>query len=125
MLSDKNSSAIVAVSDIEKARRFYEEKLGLTCDSGDEKSAFSFRTGDTHLTVYESENASPAGGNAVVWGAGGEVEAIADDLRGKGVRLEEYPDLGMQVENGIHSQGDFKAIWFKDPDGNILHVNSM
>lgn len=125
MLSDKNSSAIVAVSDIDRARRFYEEKLGLSCHAGDEKSAFSFRTGDTQLTVYESENARPGGGNAVVWGVGGEVEEIADDLRGKGVTLEEYPELGMQVENGIHRAGDFKAIWFKDPDGNILHVNSM
>lgn len=125
MLSDKNCSAIVAVSDIGEARLFYQDKLGLSCESGDEKSAFSFRTGDTHLTVYESDHARPGGGNAVAWSAGGEVEAIADELRGKGVALEEYPELGMEIENGVHRQGDFRAIWFKDPDGNILHVNSM
>lgn len=125
MLNDKNSSAIVAVSDIARARRFYEESLGLNLDSGDEQGALTFRTGDTYLTVYQSANARAAGGNAVVWSGGDDVEAIADELRDKGVTLEEYPDLGMTVENGIHSQGDFRAIWFKDPDGNILHVNSM
>ena len=125
MLSEKNSSAIVAVGDIGRARRFYEGTLGLTLDSGDEESALTFRTGETYLNVYRSENARPGGGNAVAWSGGGDVEAIADDLRGKGVRLEEYPELGMEIENGVHRQGDFRAIWFKDPDGNILHVNSM
>lgn len=125
MLSDKNSSAIVAVADIGRARKFYEDTLGLSLDDGGEEDALSFRTGDTSLIVYQSENASPAGGNAVAWSGGRDVGPIADKLRGKGVTLEEYPDMGMEIENGVHRRGDFRGIWFKDPDGNILHINSM
>ena len=33
--------------------------------------------------------------------------------------------MGMAIEGGVHRQDDFRAIWFQDPDGNILHVNSM
>lgn len=124
MLKDKDSSAIVAVRDFARAKQFYEGQLGLEPgESADDMATYN--TGGTTLTVYQSEVAKPAGGNAVAWGAGGDVETIADDLRGKGVALEEYPDMGMQVENGIHKDGDFRGIWFKDPDGNILHVNSM
>nr|WP_294810807.1 hypothetical protein [uncultured Sphingomonas sp.] len=59
----------------------------------------------------------------MVWDAGGEVEAIAADLRAKGVKLDEYPEGFDAVRDGVHAKGDFRAIWFQDPDGNILHVN--
>ena len=39
--------------------------------------------------------------------------------------FEEYPGMGMKVQDGVHSTGDSKAAWFKDPDGNILHFNNM
>lgn len=125
MLKDKTSSAIVAVSDLARARAFYETALGLETDGGTEDGVLSFKTGDTSLTVYASDNFRPGTGNAVAWSGGDDVEAIAADLRDKGVVLEEYSDMGMSMEDGIHKDGDFAAIWFKDPDGNILHVNSM
>ena len=83
------------------------------------------KTGDTWLIVYKSDDVRPGTGNAVAWSAGREVETIAADLRAKGVKLEEYPELGMEIVDGIHKADDFRAIWFRDPDGNILHVNSM
>lgn len=83
-----------------------------------------FRTGDTMLVVYRSSGVRPGTGNAVAWSAGDDVEPIAAELRNKGVTLEEYPELGLAVENGVHRDGDLRAIWFKDPDGNILHVNN-
>ncbi|MGQ4583334.1 VOC family protein [Lysobacter sp. F60174L2] len=125
MLKDKTSSAIVAVSDLERARDFYTNTLGLE-PSGDEMDGvLGYRTGDTHLAVYRSEGVRPGTGNAVAWSGGDDVEAIAQTLRAKGVTLEEYPDLGMDIDRGVHKQDGFAGIWFKDPDGNILHVNSM
>ena len=125
MLKDKTSSAIVAVSDLERARDFYTNTLGLE-PSGDEMGGvLGYRTGDTHLAVYRSEGVRPGTGNAVAWSGGDDVEAIAQTLRAKGVTLEEYPDLGMDIDRGVHKQDGFAGIWFKDPDGNILHVNSM
>ena len=125
MFKDKTSSAIVAVSDLDRARDFYANTLGLTEEQGGEDEVATFKTGDTILTVYTSKEAGTNRANAVAWSAGDEVEAIADELRGRGVVFEEYPDMGMAIVGGVHRQDDFRGIWFKDPDGNILHVNSM
>jgi catechol 2,3-dioxygenase-like lactoylglutathione lyase family enzyme len=125
MLKHKASSAIVAVSDLARARSFYEGPLGLEPGGGQMDGVVEYRTGDTSLVVYKSDGVRPGTGNAVAWSGGGDVEAIADDLRAKGVTLEEYPGMGMRIERGVHKANDFAGIWFKDPDGNILHVNSM
>ncbi|MDH5834818.1 VOC family protein [Luteimonas kalidii] len=125
MLKHKTSSAIVAVSDLARARDFYEGTLGLQLDGDGSGEVLTFRTGDTWLVVYPSKGLRPGTGNAVVWSGGDDVAAIAEDLRGKGLRLEEYPDMGMRIEDGVHLDDGFAAIWFKDPDGNVLHVNSL
>jgi catechol 2,3-dioxygenase-like lactoylglutathione lyase family enzyme len=123
MFKDKPSAAIVAVRDLADARRFYADTLGLEVTL-DTEEVLTFRTGTTSLNVYRSAESGTNRANAVVWGVGKDFDAVADELRGNGVTFEEYPDLGMEVAGGVHSTGDFKAIWFKDPDGNILHVNS-
>jgi len=123
-LATKSSSAILPCSDVAAAKRFYTETLDLPL-AEDHGEVFALKTGDTFLTVYKSEFAGTNKANAVVWSAGDEVDAIAADLRAKGVTLDEYPDGFDRVENGVHVKGDFRAIWFKDPDGNILHVHSM
>lgn len=125
MLKHKNSSAIVAVRDLERARDFYCNVLGLEPGDADAEGVLAFRTGDTWLVVYRSDDARPGSGNAVAWSGGADVDAIADALRAKGVQLENYPEMGMEIERGVHRSDGFAAIWFKDPDGNVLHVNSM
>ena len=122
MLKDQTSSAIVPCSDVAAARRFYTETLGLAVveDHGD---VFAVQTGDSRLNVYKSDYAGTNKANAVVWNAVDEIEAIAADLRAKGVTLDEYPEGFDRVTEGVHVKGSFKAIWLKDPDGNILHVN--
>lgn len=122
MLRDKDSAAIVAVSKMGEARAFYEETLGLEYVEGDD-NVMQFKTGATTLVVYRSDFAGTNKANAVVWGVGDEIESIVADLRAKGVQFERYP--GMDFHDGIHSAGDFKMVWFKDPAGNILHLNSM
>jgi len=125
VLKDKTSSAIVAVSDLERARRFYGDTLGLEPGTEPMDGVLGFRTGETWLTVYRSENVRPGTGNAVAWSAGDDVAAIAEHLRAQGVVLEAYPELGMHIDRGVHTADGFAGIWFKDPDGNVLHVNSM
>ena len=125
LLKDKPSSAILAVRDLDRAREFYAETLGLEPEGGSETDVLTYRTGDTKLVVYTSEFAGTNKANAVVWNAGADFDAIADQLREQGIRFEEYPDLGMEISNGIHRSGEFKGVWFKDPDGNILHIANM
>lgn len=124
MLKDKDSAAIVAVKDMARAKAFYGETLGLeeAPDSGDQVALY--RTGRTVLCVYPSEFAGTNKANAVVWGVGEELEAIVADLAGRGVIFERYDMDGVTFENGVHRAGDFRMVWFKDPDGNILHLNS-
>jgi extradiol dioxygenase family protein len=125
LLKDRPSSAIVAVGDLDRARGFYADTLGLEATGEAEEGVLTFRTGDTQLVVYRSEFAGTNKANAVVWNAGEDFDAIAGQLRERGVAFEVYPDLGMDIADGVHRSGGFKGVWFKDPDGNILHVANM
>ena len=123
MLKDRNSSAIVAVSDLERARTFYEDTLGLTRSPGEEeKGVLGFRTGDTGLIVYQSDYAGTNKANAVVWQMKGDLVETVNHLRAKGVTFERYDFPGMEWRDGVHEAGPVKLAWFKDPDGNILHL---
>lgn len=123
MLKDRNSSAIVAVSDIDRARAFYEDTLGLTLmPGGEQEDMLEFRTGDTRLTVYKSDFAGTNKANAVTWEMKGDLVETVNDLRGKGVVFERYDMPGLTWRDGIHEAGEVKLVWFKDPDGNILHL---
>ena len=123
MLKDRNSSAIVAVSDLDRARAFYEDTLGLTREPGGEEDVLGFRTGDTHLTVYRSEFAGTNKANAVTWAMKGDLVETVKALRAKGVTFERYDFPGMEWRDGVHEAGPVKLAWFKDPDGNFLHLN--
>lgn len=123
MLKDKSSSAIVAVSDIARARSFYVDTLGLEVEDDSMGEVIVLRTGATFLVVYRSETAGTNKANAVVWDVGEEIEQIAATLKARGVSFEHYE--GIELKGDIHVSGDMKMVWFKDPDGNILHLNNM
>lgn len=123
-LRDKASSAIVAVSDIERARRFYSDTLGLELLEDGMEGVLVYKTGSTHLVVYPSEFAGTSKANTVVWDCGADIDAITADLRARGVRFEQYEMDGVTYKDGVHDADGFRMVWFKDPDGNILHLNS-
>ena len=124
MLKDKDSAAILGVTDLDRARSFYRAVLGLEEASAPGDGVAVFRTGKTAICLYPSEFAGTNKANAVVWGVGDEIEAIVADLATKGVSFEQYEMDGVTYRNGIHQAGEFRMVWFKDPDGNILHLNS-
>ena len=125
MLKDHDSSAIVAVTDLDRARAFYGDVLGLELtDEGQEEGVLVYRTGATRLVVYQSEYAGTNRANAVVWGVGGDLDTTVAALEAKGAAFEHYPDIG-RLEGNVHIAGGAKLVWLKDPDGNILHLNSM
>ena len=125
MLANHDSSAIVAVKDLDRARTFYEETLGLTIlEGGGEQDVLAFETGATRLIVYRSDEAGTNRANAVVWGVGDDIDAIVAALEGKSVAFEHYPQIGT-LDGNVHRIDDYKLVWLKDPDGNILHLNNM
>ena len=125
MLADHDSSAIVAVADLDRARAFYADVLGLELSSeGTEEGVLIFATGATQLAVYKSAEAGTNRANAVVWGVGDDLDGIVEALESRNVRFEHYPEIGA-LEGNVHKIGRAKLVWLKDPDGNILHLNNM
>lgn len=123
-IADVDSSAIVAVKDLARAKAFYGETLGLKLVD-ESMNAPVYKTGKTKLVLYESKEAGTNRANAVVWGLGERLKEEVARLQGKGVTFEQYPEMkDMTFENGIYWSDGFGAAWFKDPDGNILHLNS-
>ena len=122
MLGEIDSHAILAVSDLERARQFYTETLGLTLVRGD-AHVLTLRTGSSQVVIYVSDYAGTNQANALVWGVGDMLAPIVASLRAKGVVFEHYP--GMTRDGDIHMAGDWRGAWFKDPDGNILHLTNI
>lgn len=125
MLKDHDSSAILAVADLDRARAFYGDVLGLElAEKGSEEGVLVYRTGATRLIVYQSEFAGTNRANAAVWGVGRDIDSIVAALEAKGAQFEHYPGIG-RLEGNVHHAGEMKLVWLKDPDGNILHLNNM
>lgn len=125
MLRDKNAGATLAVTDLARARDFYERTLGL--EAIDENpGGVLYRSGSSVVLVYPSEFAGTNKATAAGWAVGDDLDAIVEELRAKGVTFEHYDDLPETTRDGdVHTTGGFKAVWFKDPDGNILNLTSM
>ena len=125
MLKDKDSSAIVAVSDVARAKAFYGEMLGLEM-LNDNDEVLTFRTGATKLIVYRSPEAGTNRANAAVWSSPEGLDEIVADLEAKGVTFEHYPQMpGVVLRGNVHHMGAMRLVWLKDPDGNILHLNNL
>jgi len=124
MLSDKNAMATIPVKDMEAAKKFYAETLGLKPDGVDTAGVVTYRSGNSRLLVYRSDFAGTNKATAATWGIGNELENEVRRLKSAGVTFEHYDYPGLRLEGDIHIAGDFRAAWFKDPDGNILHINS-
>ena len=124
MLGKTNASANVAVRDIEIARRFYQDILGLTPVDNKGEEVIVFRSGDTRLNVYRSQYAGTNQATAVTWAVGDQVDAIARALKEKGVAFEHYEMPGITIDGNVHVGHGMRVAWFKDPDGNILNLIS-
>jgi catechol 2,3-dioxygenase-like lactoylglutathione lyase family enzyme len=120
MLGAKDAAATLAVSDLDRARDFYENTLGLTPAEVTPGSVM-YKSGNSVVLVYPSEHAGTNKATAASWGVGDDFEAIVEGLKSKGVSFERYDDLPDTTREGdVHTMGEFKAAWIKDPDGNIL-----
>jgi catechol 2,3-dioxygenase-like lactoylglutathione lyase family enzyme len=120
MLGDNDATATIAVKDIEAARRFYESVVGLTPMPASEPGVLPFKTGKTSILVYQSQFAGTNRATAATWMVDGDLEAVVEALKAKGVKFEHYDFPGMERQGDLHVTGKSRAAWFKDPDGNIL-----
>jgi catechol 2,3-dioxygenase-like lactoylglutathione lyase family enzyme len=122
-LADVDVQATLPVKNLDVAKKFYEETLGLKRDArqdGGEPGVVSYRCGAATLTVYESRFAGTNQATAATWSVRDDLSGVVKDLAAKGVKFEHYDMPGMKLEGDVHVAGDGKAAWLKDPDGNIL-----
>jgi len=120
MLSNVRAIATVAVRNLDTARSFYEEKLGLSLAEGhQEPGTATYRTGGTTLLVYPSSYAGTNQATAVTWDVGEGIAELVRTLRGKGLAFEHYDMPGTRLEGDLHVSDGLKVAWFKDLDGNI------
>ena len=125
MLANIDATAMLAVKDLERARDFYEDVLGLEAVGGMEGHLITYRSGASRVSVYVSDYAGTNQANALAWHVR-DVDGLVRALKAKGVTFEHYDLPGMRLEGDIHvaEEGGMRGAWFKDPDGNILHIVS-
>jgi catechol 2,3-dioxygenase-like lactoylglutathione lyase family enzyme len=124
MLSDKDAAANIAVKNLETAKKFYEETLGLTQVGAEGEELMVFKSGNSTINVYRSQYAGTNQATAVTWVVGKDIEDVVQALKAKGVMFEHYDMPDMTREGDVHIAGNMKVAWFKDPDGNILNIAS-
>jgi catechol 2,3-dioxygenase-like lactoylglutathione lyase family enzyme len=122
MLGDKDAVANIAVKNLETAKKFYEETLGLTQIGAEGQEVIVFRSGNSKIYVYKSQYAGTNQATALTWVVGKDIESVVQELKAKGVTFEHYNMPDVTRENDIHVAGNMKVAWFKDPDGNILNI---
>lgn len=121
MLGESNISAVLAVKDLTKAKDFYSNVLGLNYQ-GDEGGGLQYTSGKGRLLVYESKYAGTNQATAAGWTVN-DLGPVVEGLKAKGVSFEHYDMPGVTREGDIHVMGNMRAVWFKDPDGNILAID--
>jgi len=122
-LGTKDALATIAVRDLERAKEFYEGKLGFSPVPSGEKSVVNYRSGKSTFMVYVSEFAGTNKATAATWIVD-DAEEVARALKAKGIVFEHYDLPGVTRKGDVHFAGKIKNVWFKDPDGNILAVVS-
>ena len=122
MLGDKDAAANIAVKNLERARKFYEDTLGLTQIGSEGQEVIIFKSGNTLINVYQSQYAGTNKATAVTWVVGQDVEGFVQQLKAKGIAFEHYDMPGVTRNGDVHVADDMKVAWFKDPDGNILNL---
>ncbi|MFJ8106654.1 VOC family protein [Streptomyces sp. NPDC096132] len=108
-----------AVDDIDAARKFYGETLGLRVS--EENGMLTLHiAGDRNILVYPKPDHTPATYTILNFPVD-DIEAAVDELTGRGVRFERYDHLGAD-DKGIFRGGGPLIAWFTDPAGNVLSV---
>lgn len=122
MLGDHMVFPILLATDLEASRTFYRDTLGLELIREDEDDRLVFRCGGgTQLVVTKSTVGTSDTQTQMAWKVP-DIRAALDDLRARGVRMEDYEAPDPVTIDGIADMGHSWAAWFIDPGGNVLAV---
>ena len=124
-LATVTPTPMLAVKDVTRARRFYEEVLGFVPVPNGLEDILQYRAGDLVFVVYPSQYAGTNQATALTWTVGDQLESAVEALKAKGVTFERYQLPDTVREGDIHVSGEIRNAWFKDPDGNIHALSNM
>jgi len=119
MLQTQTVFSSFSVNDLQKAKQFYANALGLKVKES--KEGLELHPGDTDVFIYPKPNHKPASFTVLNFVVD-DIEKAVDELKKTGVKFEKYEGEIKTDEKGIHHNGGPKIAWFKDPAGNILSV---
>lgn len=122
MIGKADATPMLAVKDLDRARKFYEDTLGLK-EVDDFGEGFVLESGDTKFQVYRSEFAGTNKATALTFDVD-DIESEVRELKDKGIFFEHYDVPGLEQRGDLYvAEGEgMKTAWFKDPDGNILSL---
>lgn len=126
MLADCPIHTPLPVVDMERAKRFYADQLGLTPETElrDERDGVFYRCGGTRFLLYPSQAPSDGLHSQMTW-LTSDIEAAVADLKARGVVFEEYDLPGLKSINSVAIIGESKGAWFKDSEGNLLALGQF
>jgi catechol 2,3-dioxygenase-like lactoylglutathione lyase family enzyme len=118
-LADRAVTVMLPARDTSRAIQWYEDKLGLKADTVSDYGANYTLPGGTPMFLYESQFAGSAG-NTLISVDSKDIKADMKELRGKGVKFEDYDLPDLKTVDGVAEFGTVKNAWFKDSEGNII-----
>jgi len=121
MLQKSPMYAYIPAKDVARARRFYEDKVGLKPKQEIEGGVVYESGKGTACFLYPTPNAGTSKASQAFWQVE-DIEREVGELKKRGVKFEEYDTPDIKTRDGIFTGGGAKAAWFKDTEGNILAV---
>ena len=119
MLPCAQVTAMLPVKDLDRARRFYEQQLGLAAGSAKPDGKVVYRCAGTEIALFPRPGGTKAEHTALSFKVD-DIRASIRELEARGVRFADYDLPGLKTLEHVCVLGAEKAAWFQDPEGNIL-----
>jgi catechol 2,3-dioxygenase-like lactoylglutathione lyase family enzyme len=128
MLARSEVATRLPAQDLQRARKFYAEKLGLEPEE-ERPGGLRYRCGNSYFVLFESAGAPSGTHTQMAWEVA-DIESTVADLRARGVVFEDYDLPGLETVNGIAEiVGNYRSkgtgergAWFRDSEGNLLGI---
>ena len=124
MLSEYPIHAALPATDLERAKRFYADKLGLLPESEGPDGLFYRCGGTTRFLVFPSGGSASRTHTQMTWNTP-NIEAEVAELTARGVVFEEYDLPEVKTTNSVATLGESKGAWFYDSEGNLLALGQF
>jgi catechol 2,3-dioxygenase-like lactoylglutathione lyase family enzyme len=120
MLSRLEIHATLPVKDINRAKKFYADKLGLT-PKEETPAGLVYQCKDSWFLLFPSSGESNGSFTQLGWETD-NIEAEVAELKARGLQFLEYNQPNFKTVNSVATTGSTRAAWFKDSEGNLLGI---